>query len=382
MPALVAGFRGVPRAPLPMPPPCRSLARMAAIKNLILDWSGTLVDDFPPVLQATNRIFERRGKPAFTAAEFREKFFLPFPDFYREHLPGTTMADLEADYHEAFRHLQDEIPLLPFAREFLDYARDQGLKMFLLSTIHRDHFAVQSGRLGIGHYFTEAYTQALDKRETIHRLLAEHGLDPRETLFVGDMAHDIDTARHGGVRSCAVLTGYDSLAKLRKACPDLLYQNLHQVRLYLEEQRGETHASQPPVGTVGALIYNRRGEVLMIQTYKWNHCWGIPGGKIKGGEPSLDALRREVREETGLALDEVRFAVVQDCIDSPEFYKKAHFLLLNYTALTSGEEVVLNEEADRWQWIAPEAALALDLNRPTRALLDYVRSHPHLAFAP
>jgi phosphoglycolate phosphatase-like HAD superfamily hydrolase/ADP-ribose pyrophosphatase YjhB (NUDIX family) len=353
---------------------------MPVIQNLILDWSGTLVDDFPPVLTATNRIFEIYGKPHFTEADFREKFFLPFPEFYRLHLPEVTQAQLDVHYHEAFRLLQDEIPLLPFARDFLDYAAGRGMKIFLLSTIHADHYAVQSARLGIGSYFTQAYTQALDKRQTIHRLLADHHLDPAETLFVGDMAHDIETARHGGVQSCAVLTGYDSLEKLRKANPDLLYQNLHQVRGYLEEHRAPS--LPPPIGTVGGLIYNRKGEVLMIQTYKWNHHWGIPGGKIKGNEPSLDALRREIREETGLALDEIRFAMVQDCIDSPEFYKKAHFLLLNYTALTSGDEVILNEEADRWRWVTPEEALKLELNIPTRTLLDYVRSHPHLTFAP
>jgi len=355
---------------------------MAVFKNLILDWSGTLVDDFPPVLTATNRIFEIYGKPAFTDAEFREKFFLPFPEFYKIHLPEAGSEQLDAHYHEAFRLLQEDIPLLPFARDFLDYAQGRGMPMFLLSTIHPEHYAVQSARLGIGKYFTHAYTRALDKRETIHRLLEEHGLDPRETLFVGDMAHDIETARHGGVASCAVLTGYDGLDKLRQANPDLLFQNLHQVRAYLEENRRP--ALPPPLATVGGLIYNRKGEVLMIQTYKWNNKWGIPGGKIQGNEPSLDALRREVMEETGLALDAVRFALVQDCIASPEFYRQAHFVLLNYTALcapTPDDAVTLNEEADRYRWVTPDEAAALDLNTPTRILLDYVRSHPDLAFA-
>jgi ADP-ribose pyrophosphatase YjhB (NUDIX family) len=45
-----------------------------------------------------------------------------------------------------------------------------------------------------------------------------------------------------------------------------------------------------------------------------------------------DALRREIMEETGLKLTDIRFELVQDCIEPPEFYKKAHFLLLNYTA--------------------------------------------------
>ena len=356
---------------------------MAVIKNLILDWSGTLVDDFPPVLTATNALFVKRGFPAFTSSEFREKFFLPFPEFYRVHLPDATMADIEADYIEAFRHIQDEIPLLPFARDFLDYIQDRKMPVFLLSTIHPDHFAVQSARLGIVDRFTQAYTAALDKRKTITVLLAEHGLKPEETLFVGDMTHDIDTARHGGVMSCAVLTGYDSLEKLKKSNPDLLFQNLHQVRLWLDQNRADGEGAHAPVPTVGALIYNPKGEVLMIETYKWSHHWGIPGGKIKGGEAALDAVVREVREETGLALDpaKIRFAGVQDCIEPPEFFKKAHFLLLTYTAQADADAVTLNEEADRFRWVTVDEALSLKLNGPSRALLNHVRSHPDLAFA-
>ena len=74
-----------------------------------------------------------------------------------------------------------------------------------------------------------------DKREKIHEILTENQLDPAETLFVGDMQHDIETARHGGVHSCAVLTGYNTLTQLRTAKPDLIVEHLGELRLVLEQ---------------------------------------------------------------------------------------------------------------------------------------------------
>ena len=124
-----------------------------------------------------------------------------------------------------------------------------------------------------------------------------------------------------------------------------------------------------PVATVGALIHDGNGHVLMVRTHKWGDRWGIPGGKIERGESSTDALRREIREETGLELREIEFALVQDCIDSPEFQRPEHFLLLNYVARATSTAVELNDEAEEFRWLSPADALALNLNQPTRFLL-------------
>jgi ADP-ribose pyrophosphatase YjhB (NUDIX family) len=131
-----------------------------------------------------------------------------------------------------------------------------------------------------------------------------------------------------------------------------------------------------PVATVGALIFHPQNrKVLMLRTHKWSNLWGIPGGKIKGGETAEAALRREVKEETGLGIDRIRFQLVQDCIHSPEFYRPAHFLLLNYTCeAVEDVQVRLNEEAQEYRWCAMDEALQLPLNTPTRILLEAVRN--------
>ena len=128
---------------------------------------------------------------------------------------------------------------------------------------------------------------------------------------------------------------------------------------------------RPPVVTVGAAVFDPDGRVLMIRTHKWSNLWGIPGGKVKWGETSEDALRREVREETNLSVVDVRFVLVQDCIHSAEFYRDEHFVLLNYRCTCDlAQEVRLNDEAQEFKWVTLAEALALPLNAPTRRLLD------------
>ena len=112
----------------------------------------------------------------------------------------------------------------------------------------------------------------------------------------------------------------------------------------------------------------------MVRTNKWSNLWGIPGGKIKWNEPSETALRRELKEETALDVDQVRFILVQDCIQSREFYRDAHFVLLNYTCQVVGDTAVeLNDEAQEYRWLSLDEAMQLPLNQPTKILLKAVR---------
>ena len=119
----------------------------------------------------------------------------------------------------------------------------------------------------------------------------------------------------------------------------------------------------------------------MIQTHKWSNKWGIPGGKIEYGESSEAALEREIKEETNLKVDSIEFVMVQDAICPEEFYREEHFLLLNYTCQALPPlDTALNHEAHSFRWVSVAEALQLDLNQPTRVLLDEViRKRPELA---
>jgi len=50
---------------------------------------------------------------------------------------------------------------------------------------------------------------------------------------------------------------------------------------------------------VRAIILNRHNAVLLQRRLDMD-CWGLPGGSLELGETALEALKREVKEETGL----------------------------------------------------------------------------------
>ena len=333
-------------------------------RNLIFDWSGTLVDDLGPVIEATNAVLGKYAVPPFDRESFRRHFRLPYREFYTEMLPHVPLEELEAHFRPAFDAALTPVTVLPHAREKLEWCAASGIRTFVLTSMDSTAFERQMDDFGLRDLFEATYSGVLDKREIIHQILETHGLNPNETAFVGDMTHDVETARHGGVSSIAVLTGYNHPEILAAVRPDLTVPDLGALRELLDRRR-----ISRPIATVGALIHDGAGRVLMIRTHKWSDKWGIPGGKINLGEPSHTALRREVLEETALVIDDVRFVIVQDCIDSTEFMRPEHFILLNYLARARGTDVRLNDEAEEFLWLSPADALALDLNQPTRTLL-------------
>lgn len=333
-------------------------------RNLIFDWSGTLVDDLGPVIEATNAVLEKYDLPPLDREGFRRRFRLPYREFYTEVLPHVPLEELEAHFRPAFDAAVAPVTVLPHAREKLEWCAALGIRTFVLTSMDAVAFERQLEDFGFRELFEATYAGVLDKREVIHRILETHGLDPTETAFVGDMTHDVETARHGGILSIAVLTGYNHPEILARVRPDITVPDLGVLRALLARRQSR------PIATVGALIHDDQGRVLMIRTHKWSDLWGIPGGKIRRGEPSIDALRREVREETALEIDDIHFVMGQDSIDSPEFMRPEHFILLNYLARATGTEVTLNDEAEEFRWALPAEALAMDLNQPTRILLE------------
>lgn len=141
-----------------------------------------------------------------------------------------------------------------------------------------------------------------------------------------------------------------------------------------------------PLVTVGGLVVAPDGQILLVRSKKWHDLYSLPGGKVERGETREEALQREVWEETHLKITNLRFALIQECIFSPEFWQKRHFVMNDYIAeldpACAKEQVLLNDEAYAFLWIDPQQALNLSLHHECRVLIEWYLKHQQPVVSP
>lgn len=125
-----------------------------------------------------------------------------------------------------------------------------------------------------------------------------------------------------------------------------------------------------PEPIAGAFIFNTNGELFLMKSHKWSDMYVIPGGHVELGETIYDALKREVKEETGLDIYEPKFICFWEFIEGEEFHTKKHMIFFNYSVKTKDKKVTLNEEGQEYTWLDPKASLTLPLNKHTRMTLE------------
>lgn len=345
--------------------------------HLLLDWSGTLCDDVATTLRATNAVLVSLGGAPVGLEEYRRDFRLPAYPFYRDRIAPDRDPGPDAIEDLFSRALAKEpAPVLfPNARAFVRRAVEAGGTARLVSSLPQEELERAVAANGLTDLLTAIHGGARDKCDVLVRILREAQLPPDDCLMLGDLGHDLDAAQAARVRSCAVLHGYASEAELRSHHPDEIWRDLHDAEAFLVRHAALESRSWP-IATVGGLVFRDDRKAFFVRTPKWSGLWGTPGGKIDYGEGHLEAFAREILEETGLVATDCSLFLVQDAIEEPEFHKPRHFLLLNLVGRVSGGSTRLNHESVEGDWFTLEDSLGLELNRPTRFLVQRLLEQP------
>ena len=116
-----------------------------------------------------------------------------------------------------------------------------------------------------------------------------------------------------------------------------------------------------PEPTVGALIFNKEGKLLLMKSPKWFDKFVIPGGHVELGEKIEDAVKREVKEEVGLDVFDTEFIHVVQFIFDKDFHEKRHFIGFQYACKTDSTKIKTNSEVSSYVWVSLDESLKLPL---------------------
>lgn len=128
-----------------------------------------------------------------------------------------------------------------------------------------------------------------------------------------------------------------------------------------------------PLLAVGAVVWNAAGEVLLIRRAKppRQGAWSIPGGKVEWGESLHEALAREVREETGLAISiGDMIEVVESRIPDADGSTLHHYVLIDFTADAIGREVCAGDDASDARFVSLSDLVLYELWSETLRIIE------------
>ena len=117
--------------------------------------------------------------------------------------------------------------------------------------------------------------------------------------------------------------------------------------------------------SVAALVTNENDEILLVKS-PWRG-WEYPGGLIEPGESFEAALKREVREESGVEIEITGFVGICKNVGSD-------IVNIDFTARYIGGTLTTSEESTEVGWFSPEEAMEMITFPLTKKRLANMRS--------
>jgi mutator protein MutT len=124
------------------------------------------------------------------------------------------------------------------------------------------------------------------------------------------------------------------------------------------------------INNAGVIIDN--GKVLIIQRASndsYAGLWELPGGGREPLEKSVDGVKREVKEETGLIVEVIKVIGVFDFVNEKDGETRDH-TQINFLVKPVGPiEVKISSEHQNFAWISPDEIDKYNISQETKEII-------------
>ncbi len=207
------------------------------IKHICFDLDGTLIDSKITILKSTiAALKELNIEASLLEDKFTTMIGMHFIDIFDEFNIDVPDFNKFISIYKSiyFNFIDDSIPF-PGAAEVLKHFNEKEIKTSLLTTKAQDqadkivdHFdlrknlsCVMGRRNGVAHK---------PSAEPLLIICDELGIQPLETLMVGDTELDINCGKNAGALSCGVIYGYRTEENLKEHNPDFLINDISKLK--------------------------------------------------------------------------------------------------------------------------------------------------------
>ena len=196
---------------------------MIALKHIIWDWNGTMLDDRWLTIAAMNSVLARRNMDELTEDQYLQLFTFPVIEYYRRigfDFERESFSVLGTEFINQYNARAFEPQLHNGIIDLIAGLNESDVSHSILSASSQDILDKLVGHHSIGRFFIAvlgqdnhyAYGKIATGKEWINKL----GIDPKHTLFIGDTEHDLEVANAIGAH-CALLSwGHTHVERLEK----------------------------------------------------------------------------------------------------------------------------------------------------------------------
>ncbi len=185
------------------------------MKYLIWDFNGTIIDDVDVCIASENETIKKYlpERPLLSKEDYLNVFMFPVKEYYRKvgfDFSKNSYEEIGDYWFAQYQAREKDITVFPGVEDLMKRAHEKGIRNVVLSASRCDQLEKQLKQFDLFKYMDEIIgaNDIYAYSKTENGLKFMEGKNPDDCLYLGDTAHDLDTAKAMGVKCILVAKGH------------------------------------------------------------------------------------------------------------------------------------------------------------------------------